>query len=146
MLASAAQGRGPALPDVQVPPILDPSNSEHVSAVYGAIEASTSSPNEEVRRPAEATLKACERSDNYTGVLLAVVASSAPSHVRVVAVILLKNLVNACWRSRGGANKVISDSEKEFVRKFLLLHLDEHDKTVAVQLAVLVAKVRQDQY
>ena len=114
--------------------------------MYGAIEASTSSPNEEVRRPAEATLKACERSDNYTGVLLAVVASSAPSHVRVVAVILLKNLVNACWRSRGGANKVISDSEKEFVRKFLLLHLDEHDKTVAVQLAVLVAKVRQDQY
>jgi hypothetical protein len=141
MLASQSSKPLQPLPEVQVPPVLDPFNGDHFRAVYSAIEASTQATSNEVRRPAEATLRACEQSANFSSVLLSIVASQSASHVRVVAVILLKNLVGSCWKSRGGTCRLVSDAEKEEVRSFLLSHLEEPDKAVAVQLAVLVAKV-----
>lgn len=59
-----------------------------------AIEASTQSPLEEVRKPAEQLLKACEELPGYTSVLAAIATThAAPTDARATAVILLKNMV-----------------------------------------------------
>ncbi|CAN0397350.1 unnamed protein product, partial [Hapterophycus canaliculatus] len=64
--------------------------------------ASTQSPLEEVRKPAEQLLKACEELPGYTSVLAAIATThAAPKDARAAAVILLKNMVRVRWKSRG---------------------------------------------
>ncbi|KAG5186193.1 armadillo-type protein, partial [Tribonema minus] len=105
---------------------------------------STQAPTNEIRKEAEASLRACEASAGFSDALLAIVSSDAPSAVRLVAVILLKGLVRGSWKAtRGAAARVLSSEEKQRVREFLLgpVPRQEGDNGVAVQLAVLSSKV-----
>lgn len=86
-----------------------------------AIEASTQSPVEEERKPAERVLKACEEIPGYTSILATIAATHAAStDARAAAVILLKNMVRVRWKSRGARNVVVGDGEKAALRGALL--------------------------
>lgn len=105
-----------------------------------AIEASTQSPLEEVRKPAEQLLKACEEIPGYTSVLAAIAGTHAAApDARAGAVILLKNMVRARWRSRGGRAVVVGEGEKAALRGFLLGAMEEPEARVAAQVCFVVA-------
>ncbi|CAM9359189.1 unnamed protein product [Phaeothamnion confervicola] len=127
---------------MQLPPALSTGNNDHVSTIYRAIEHCTLSPLLEVRQPAEALLSACEEVPGFSDVLVAIAATeTATADARIAAVILLKKLVHARWRQRGGRARNVAPEEKQRVRAFLLVQLSEPDPRVAAQLAVLAAKV-----
>lgn len=127
-----------------VPPALDPGNPAHLMSVCSAIQQSTQAQTNDIRCAAEASLKACEASAHFSDVLLAIVASDAPPEIRLGAVILLKKLVQGCWKStRGAAARLLPADEKDRVRSMLTgpLPRQEVNETVALQLAVLTSKV-----
>ena len=105
-----------------------------------AIEASTQSPLEHVRKPAEQLLKACEEIPGYTSVLALIAGTrGADADARVAAVILLKNMVRIRWRSRGGGGFVVGEGEKAVLKGFLLEAMDEPEEKVASQVNELRA-------
>lgn len=102
-----------------------------------AIEASTQSPLDEVRKPAEELLKACEELPGYTSVLAAIAtAHAAPADARAAAVILLKNMVRVRWKARGGRGAVVADGEKAALRELLAggVAMEEPEAKVASQV------------
>lgn len=101
-----------------------------------AIEASTQSPLEDVRKPAEQLLKACEEVPGYTSVLAAIATThAAPKDARAAAVILLKNMVRVRWKSRG-RGVVVGDGEKAALRELLAggVAMEEPEEMVASQV------------
>jgi Importin-beta N-terminal domain len=125
-----------------VPQVL---NASHCMAIANYIQQSTQAPTNEVRKAAEASLRACEPSAGYSDVLLAIVTSDAPPAIRLGAAILVKGLVRGAWKpSRGAAARLLSGEEKGRVRELLLgpAPRREADHSVAVQLAVLTAKAQ----
>lgn len=106
-----------------------------IHLAWQAIEASTQSPLEEVRKPAEQLLKACEEIPGYTSVLATIAGThAADADARAGAVILLKNMVRARWKSRGGRGVVVGDGEKAALRGFLLRSMEEPEARVASQV------------
>lgn len=102
-----------------------------------AIEASTQSPLEHIRKPAEQLLKACEEIPGYTSVLASIAGTrAAATDARAAAVILLKNMVRVRWKSRGGRGFVVGEGEKANLRGFLLRVMDEPEEKVASQVSL----------
>eukprot|EP00752_Nemacystus_decipiens_P012244 g10853.t1 len=129
---------------MELPAALSTDNPSHAQTIFQAIEASTQSPMEEVRKPAEQLLKACEELPGYTSVLAAIATThAAPTDARATAVILLKNMVRVRWKSRGGRGTVVNDAEKAALRELLSggAGMEEPEARVASQLAVLMGKV-----
>ncbi|CAM9704986.1 unnamed protein product [Pylaiella littoralis] len=129
---------------MELPSALRTDNPVHAQTIFQAIEASTQSPLEEVRKPAEQLLKACGELPGYTSVLAAIATThAAPADARAAAVILLKNMVRVRWKSRGGRGAVVADEEKAALRELLVggVAMEEPEAMVANQLAVLMGKM-----
>ncbi|CAN0019505.1 unnamed protein product [Discosporangium mesarthrocarpum] len=127
---------------IRIPEALNADDPAHVQTIYQAIENSTQSPLESVRKPAEDLLKACEDLPGYTSVLAMIAGThAADPDARAGAVILLKNVVRVRWKSRGGRGRLVGEGEKAALRGFLLRAMEEPNAKVAVLLAVLMAKV-----
>ena len=107
--------------------------------------AAAQSADAAVRAPAEGALQAAAAQPGYCEALLRVVAArrAGGDAERWMAVLCLKNAIGRHWRVRAGASGAVSvtAAEKASVRAALLAALDEPSPQVAVQLAVVVARV-----
>ncbi|PKA62700.1 Exportin-2 [Apostasia shenzhenica] len=114
-----------------------------VQTVYSLLSNSLS-PDESVRRPAESALAQCESRTGFCSCLLEIIAArdlSCLDDVRLLASVYFKNSINRYWRQR-----VISNDEKAYLRKKLLLHIREGNSQIALQMAVLISKISRMDY
>ncbi|XP_011635058.1 importin-11 [Pogonomyrmex barbatus] len=101
-------------------------------------QAVSQDPN--VLKSAEQTLKQWETQQGFYIALYNVLSNhSLAIEVRWMAVVYLKIGVERYWRKN--APNAIEDNEKEFLRQHLLRNFEEPVNPLAVQLAVLIAKI-----
>ncbi|XP_012055952.1 PREDICTED: importin-11 [Atta cephalotes] len=101
-------------------------------------QAVSQDPN--VLKSAEETLKQWETQRGFYIALYNVLSNhSLAIEVRWMAVVYLKIGVERYWRKN--APNAIEDNEKEFLRQHLLRNFDEPMSPLAIQLAVLIAKI-----
>ncbi|KYQ60336.1 Importin-11 [Trachymyrmex zeteki] len=101
-------------------------------------QAVSQDPN--VLKSAEETLKQWETQQGFYIALYNVLSNhSLAIEVRWMAVVYLKIGVERYWRKN--APNAIEDNEKEFLRQHLLRNFDEPMSPLAIQLAVLIAKI-----
>ena len=84
--------------------------------------------------------------EGYVSCLMRIVqATQADSGVRVecrhLAALSLKNVVIKCWLQRRDAMVALGDAEKASLKEMAQSHFLEPDKKVAVQLALIAAKI-----
>lgn len=106
------------------------------------------SPDENLRKPAEATLSACESRPGFCSCLLEIIAAKdleTQNNTRWLASVYFKNSINRYWRQRRDSLG-ISSSEKPYLRKKLLELIREENLQIAVQMAVLVSKIARFDY
>ena len=110
-------------------------------ALYRALQ-NVQSPNPSVQKPAESALETMSDQPGYCAALTTILSTpGVDKGCRLMAVICLKNTVNKKWVTRRRAAYTVPAPEKAALKTFLLQHFDEQEWLVAVQLAVLVAKV-----
>ena len=91
-------------------------------------------------KPAEQVLKQWETQQGFYTALFNVFSNeSLPITIRWMAVIYLKNGIDKYWRKR--APNEISADEKEYLRRGLLAKFNEPINQLAIQLAVVIAKI-----
>ncbi|XP_046626086.1 importin-11 [Neodiprion virginianus] len=101
-------------------------------------KAGSQDPN--VLKLAEQTLKEWETQRGFYTALFNVFSNhSLDINVRWIAILYFKNGVDRYWR-RNAPNEIAAD-EKEFLRQHLIADFNEPVNQLAVQLAVLIAKI-----
>ncbi|KAK1862854.1 hypothetical protein I4F81_005421 [Pyropia yezoensis] len=110
-------------------------------ALFPAVAAALSADGP-TRRGAEAALRTAEPTDGYLGSLVTITASpgAAPTDVRWLSAVLVKNAVPRLWRRRPAAGG-LAEEEKAYVRATLLGAHGETDPRVAVQVSLAVARI-----
>ncbi|XP_024543668.1 importin-11 [Selaginella moellendorffii] len=118
-----------------------------LNAVYTLLQKALS-PEESMRKSAEANLTALESLPGFCSCLLEIIATrdlDDQSDARWLASVYFKNSINRYWRHRRDAPG-IPDVEKPYLRTKLLGLIREENQKVAVQLAVLIAKIARIDY
>ncbi|XP_012268880.2 importin-11 [Athalia rosae] len=101
-------------------------------------KAGSQDPN--VLKPAEQTLKEWETHRGFYTALFNVFSNhSLDINVRWIAILYFKNGVDRYWR-KNAPNEITAD-EKEFLRQHLIADFGEPVNQLAIQLAVLIAKI-----
>ncbi|KAF7386417.1 importin-11 isoform X1 [Vespula maculifrons] len=101
-------------------------------------QAGSQDPN--VLKPAEQTLKEWETQRGFYTALYNVFSNhSLAVNIRWMAVLYFKNGVDKYWRKN--APNGIEEDEKEFLRQRLISNFEEPVNQLALQLAVLIAKI-----
>ncbi|CAK9199162.1 unnamed protein product [Sphagnum jensenii] len=121
--------------------------SEDLSTVYSLLQSALRQ-DDAIRKPAEATLAACENRPGFCSCLLEIIASRDLEHqsdARWLASVYFKNSINRYWRIRRDSLG-ISDAEKPHLRRKLLELIREENNQVAVQLALLISKIARFDY
>eukprot|EP00741_Cyanophora_paradoxa_P012574 tig00020614_g12150.t1 len=117
---------------------------ENIPALYQLLQQALS-PQENVRKPAEASLAQSEQLPGFSSCLLEICANrTANTDVRWLAVVCLKNTIGRIWRRRASAE--MSDEEKAHLKARMLQLFDEEHQQIAVQLALVVAKIARFDY
>ncbi|KAG6487338.1 hypothetical protein ZIOFF_055924 [Zingiber officinale] len=104
--------------------------------------------DESTRKQAESALAQCENRPGFCSCLLEIIAardSGCRDDARLLASVYFKNSISRYWRHRRDTSG-ISNDEKNHIRTKLLLHLREENTQIAIQLAVLVAKIARIDY
>lgn len=108
-------------------------------AIYEVLQ-SASSQDPSVLKPAEQTLKEWETQPGFYATLFNVFSTqSFALNVRWMAVLYLKNGVDKYWRKNAPGE--ISQDEKELIRRGLIVSFIEPVNQLAIQKAVLIAKI-----
>ena len=103
--------------------------------------------NANIRKPATSKLRRYETQNGFANALLGIVHNiQSPSHVRLLAIICLKNVVHRHWRksssiSQNNTNNVITNEEKNYVKNQLFNCLSYPDKVITVQVCAVIAKI-----
>ncbi|KAL2621919.1 hypothetical protein R1flu_002124 [Riccia fluitans] len=122
-------------------------SSADLSTVYSLLQNALSQ-DQSIQKPAEATLASCENRPGFCSCLLEIIASrdlEKQSDPRWLASVYFKNSINRYWRIRR-ETPGIGDAEKPYLRSKLLDIIREEDNKVAVQLALLIAKIARFDY
>ncbi|XP_072975414.1 uncharacterized protein [Typha angustifolia] len=122
-------------------------SASDVQTMYSLLLNSLS-PDESLRKPAEAALSQSESRSGFCSCLLEIIAArdlSCREDVRLLASVYFKNSINRYWRQRRDSPG-ISNEEKIHLRKKLLLHIREENTQIALQLAVLISKIARIDY
>ena len=120
--------------------------ADQVALVAQAL-ASTMSHSTEIRKPAEDALAQAGNSRGFVEVLVAIIANvENESDLRLSAIINLKRTLQRHWKPRSAHTYTLGDDEKSRLKAFLLGHMEEPEKKVAVQLAVVVADVARREW
>ena len=116
--------------------------------VYGCLEGYLFGADTQAKLQYVHQLEAMNASpaEGYVSCLVHIVQASQPGsgvrlECRQLAAVSLKNVVDKCWVQRSAAVSAIGDAEKAALKEFALAYLLEPDRKVAVQLAVITAKV-----
>ncbi|CAI7878377.1 unnamed protein product [Closterium sp. NIES-53] len=113
--------------------------------IYNLLEAAL---NEATRKEAEQALNAYETRVGFCSCLLEIISRKELDQkggARWLAAIYFKNSINRYWRARR-ETQGISDEEKPLLRARLLELVADENSQVAVQLAVLIAKIARIDY
>ncbi|KAL1117813.1 hypothetical protein AAG570_004128 [Ranatra chinensis] len=109
------------------------------SLVLETLQRATSQ-NSDVLKPAEMKLHQWETESGFYTILKNIFCNhSIDNNVRLLAVLYLKNGVDRYWRR--SAPNAISEHEKTVIREGLLSNFNEPVNHIAVQTAVLTAKI-----
>ncbi|KAJ7540520.1 hypothetical protein O6H91_10G020100 [Diphasiastrum complanatum] len=122
-------------------------SSTDLPRVYSLLQNALSQ-DEALRKPAEATLAACENKAGFCSCLLEIIAARnlEDQHgARWLASVYFKNSINRYWRQRRDGLG-ISDAEKPHLRRKLLELVGEENNQVAMQLALLISKIARFDY
>jgi hypothetical protein len=96
----------------------------------------------QVRKPAEEALTDAGNSPGFIQALLAIIANTAnDADLRLSAIICLKRTLKSHWKPRKAGVYGLGDDEKAGLKQWLLGHVEEPERKVAVQLAVVVADI-----
>jgi hypothetical protein len=119
---------------------MNPLSPSDAGALIATLQNATS-PQDNVRKPATATLKQLESRPGFASLLLLLTSSSPEINISInqFAAIQLKNVVSRNWR-RGH----IQDDERESLKQNLLQRLNEPNPHVAEQLLVVIAKIARE--
>ncbi|KAL1492056.1 hypothetical protein ABEB36_012554 [Hypothenemus hampei] len=99
-----------------------------------------SSQDPEILKPAEEKLQEWETQPGFYNVLCNVISNhSLDVNVRWIAVLYMKNGIDRYWRKN--APNGINEQEKQYIRQNLLSNFTEPINQIAVQKAVIIAKV-----
>ncbi|XP_042421877.1 importin-11-like [Zingiber officinale] len=104
--------------------------------------------DESTRKQAESALAQCENRPGFCTCLLEIIAardSGCRDDALLLASVYFKNSISRYWRHRRDTSG-IRNGEKNHIRTKLLLHLREENTQIAIQLAVLVAKIARIDY
>ncbi|CAL8468538.1 g8078 [Coccomyxa elongata] len=122
-----------------------PLGPDDVRSLYEGLRQALS-PDINVQKAAESTLKSLEGRQGFCSCLAEIIGSKDVDHsARWLATIHFKNSINRHWRLRPGQGG-ISDQEKSHLRTKLLSLIDQEDNQIAVQVAVVFAKVARIDY
>ncbi|CAI5480607.1 unnamed protein product [Closterium sp. Yama58-4] len=113
--------------------------------IYNLLEAAL---NEATRKEAEQALNAYETRVGFCSCLLEIISRKELDQkggARWLAAVYFKNSINRYWRARR-ETQGISDEEKPALRARLLDLVADENSQVAVQLAVLIAKIARIDY
>lgn len=103
------------------------------------------SPQQEQRQQAEAALRGLETRPGFVSCLAEILASSDADHsARWLAAVPFKNCCNKYWRARLPGS--LGEEEKAHLRQKLLSLVAQDDSQIAVQVAVVFAKVARFDY
>ncbi|BBN14841.1 importin-11 [Marchantia polymorpha subsp. ruderalis] len=122
-------------------------SSADLPTVFSLLQNALSQ-DQSIQKPAEATLASCENRPGFCSCLLEIIASrdlEKQSDPRWLASVYFKNSINRYWRIRRDTPG-IGDAEKPYLRSKLLDLIREEDNKVAVQLALLIAKIARFDY
>ncbi|KAL5219327.1 hypothetical protein ABZP36_020011 [Zizania latifolia] len=116
-----------------------------VPDIYAVLVNSLST-DEATRQTAEALLAQCETLQGFCSCLLAIIASrgkASRDYVRLLAAVHLKNCVTRYWLHSVNSpiKSGIENEEKVYLRKSLLLNMQEENDKIALQLATLIARI-----
>ena len=96
----------------------------------------------QVRKPAEEALSNVGNSPGFVQAILGIIANSAnDADLRLVAIICLKRTLKSHWKPRKAGVYGLGEDEKAGLKQWLLGHVEEPERKVAVQLAVVVADI-----
>mmetsp|Transcript_37371 Transcript_37371/g.61947 ORF Transcript_37371/g.61947 Transcript_37371/m.61947 type:complete len:675 (-) Transcript_37371:1058-3082(-) len=115
-----------------------------IGALSGILQQALSH-EERVRKPAEALLQSWEPHPGYCSCLLEIILNRGiDSNARWLAAVMLKNTVQRHWQKRisGG----ITDEEKNHIRVRLFQTFEEDNDRIAVQVALVFAKIARVDY
>jgi hypothetical protein len=102
------------------------------------------SDNNDARNAAEAVLNHWAKETGYSKVLMDILANpGVETNLRWLSILNLKNGVNRHWRRR---NDGITDEEKAYLRPAMLSLMEEQHDPIAIQIAILIAKVARFDY
>ena len=145
--------------------VVAPLGPSDVGAVLQALQAALQQ-DPAARRPAEQALAALETRPGFCSCLAEVIAArppagavaglhhsggaegvEGPDGARWLAAVYFKNAVSRYWRARRGDGPAVPDGERSALRgRLLALAAEEPVDPVAVQLAVLVARVARTDF
>ncbi|KIY92928.1 Importin-11, partial [Monoraphidium neglectum] len=99
-----------------------------------------------MQKQAEQALHSLESQPGYVSCLAAIVANGEANHsARWMASVQLKNTVSKQWRPRYDSRGV-SQEEKAYMRQHILDLISQDDSKIAVQVALVVAKIARSDY
>ncbi|KAG1675441.1 hypothetical protein FOA52_001739 [Chlamydomonas sp. UWO 241] len=120
-------------------------SSQDVAGVLATFNGALSQ-SLDVRKPAEEVLAALEERTGFCSCLLEIIATGDNDHsARWLAATQLKNCMGRHWRSRPGQGG-ISPEEKTHLRSKLSALIPQDDNQIAVQVALIYAKVARNDY
>ncbi|DBA79077.1 hypothetical protein WJX77_002150 [Trebouxia sp. C0004] len=123
-------------------PALDPDDSVRL---FDCLKQSLSQ-DSLVQKSAEAALEQYERRPNFCACLAEILRSKQADHsVRWLAAVQFKNTITKRWRPKSGLGN-LEDGEKEYLRGQILQLILEEDNQIAVQMAVVFAKIARFDY
>jgi len=101
----------------------------------------------QVRKPAEEALAQAGNGRGFIEVLIIIISNARnDADLRLSAIICLKRTMHRHWRPRRADQYTLADDEKAGLKRFLLGHMEEPEKRVAVQLAVVVADIARREW
>ncbi|XP_058775497.1 uncharacterized protein LOC131649758 isoform X1 [Vicia villosa] len=106
--------------------------------------SATLDPNQEVRSFAEASLDQASRQSGFGSALSKVLANQELAvGLRQLAAVLLKQLVKKHWQEGEDSFEppVVSDNEKDIIRRMLLLALDDPHRKICTAIGMAVASI-----
>lgn len=119
-------------------------NLDYVVSVFEAACGSTGMTPVTIAQQQEA-MRAIESFESMDGFALALLqlasSNSLRADCRLLAMVVLKNVVHKRWLPRGGKFLGLSNDEKNAVKYFLSQNNTEEDKRILTQFSVLMAKV-----
>ncbi|KAI8476158.1 MAG: armadillo-type protein [Monoraphidium minutum] len=99
-----------------------------------------------VQKQAELGLQVLEWQPGYVSCLAAIIANGEADHsARWMASVQLKNAINKQWRPRYD-NRGVTAEEKAYMRQHVLDLISQDDSKIAVQVALVVAKIARSDY